>query len=453
LSEFNVLFIVMEFVPLNLGGVFRPLRFVNGLEKNNIHPVIVTFQDNAHLRKVQSRFDYKLLEKLDKNIRVYRVPLADMDKYQKTRIARIKNIYFNATDNYLKAWKENLFQQLPEIIKKHRPKAVFVTCPPFSGAELGMYISKKFKIPLILDMRDAWSKLSMGPLGSYLHYAYKRNMEHEVFKQASAIISVTPQLLNVFRQTHADISPDKFHLIYNGFDFELPESLSVQSGKISEKGTIHIGYIGSFYYFPWEREMMLKPWWKKKGHRMLQYTPVKEDWLYRSPYFLLRSLANLFAKRPEFRTRIFFHHVGDTPEWLPSMADELGVKNNIVLHGFQTHAETLKLQSSFDLLLATSEKVIGNDHYCLPSKLFTYLGSGKPLLGFVTRGIQHDFILQSGLGVICDPDKEDDAVNIIDKIITEGYTKDLNISYLRQFDNSRAISGLKALIEQTVADN
>ncbi len=41
----NILFVVMEFVPLNLGGVFRPLRFVNGLKKNNINPVVVTFED------------------------------------------------------------------------------------------------------------------------------------------------------------------------------------------------------------------------------------------------------------------------------------------------------------------------------------------------------------------------------------------------------------------------
>ena len=446
----NILFVVMEFVPLNLGGVFRPLRFVNGLKKNNINPVVVTFEDNANLRKVQSRFDYDLMDKLDKNIPVYRIPLDDMDKYSKTRIARFKNTYFNTTDNYFKAWKRNLFSQLPEIIEKHQPAAVFVTCPPFSGAELGSFISKKFKLPLILDMRDAWANLSMVPLGSYLHYIYKKNKEYQVFKQATAIITVTPQLQKDFRNTHPKIAPEKFHLIFNGFEFELPESLSVRSGSIAEKGIIKIGYTGSFYYSPAGREMMLKPWWKKRGHRILQYTPVKEDWLYRSPYFFLKSLAVLFSKRPDFRNRIFFHLIGDTPEWLESMADELGVRENMILHGFQTHQKVLELQDSFDLFLATSEKVIGNDHYCLPSKLFTYVRSGKPVLGFVTKGIQFDFIEQSRLGLTSDPDDVTAGSQMIEKIVEGGYCEKLNIPYLRQFSNSIAINELTDIVNHVV---
>src|ERR1700688_1637929 len=113
----------MEFIPLNLGGVFRPLRFVNGLKKNNINPIVVTIKDDANLRKVQNRFDYDLMDRLDKDIQVYRIPLGDIDKYYNTRIARFKNIYFNTTDNYFKAWRKNLFEQLPGIIEKHKPRA------------------------------------------------------------------------------------------------------------------------------------------------------------------------------------------------------------------------------------------------------------------------------------------------------------------------------------------
>jgi glycosyltransferase involved in cell wall biosynthesis len=442
----------MEFVPLNLGGVFRPLRFVNGLKKNGIDPIVVSFADDEQLRKVHNRFDYALMDKLDKDIPLYRIPLGDMSRYYSSRFRRFKNIYFNADDNYLKAWKDNLFARLPEIIEKHRPGAVFVTCPPYSGASLGVLISKKFNIPLVLDMRDAWAKLWQ-PLGSYLHYLQRKSKEHSAFRQASVVITVTPRLKTMFRETHPGIPADKFRLLYNGFDFELPASLSIRSAGIDVKGTINIGYIGSFYYSPSAREMMLLPWWKKKGHRIFQYSPVKEDWLYRTPYFFLKALAALFAKRPEWRSKIFFHHVGDRPEWLEPMAKELGVADNVVMHGFQTHGKTVELQSSFDLLLATSEKVLGNEHYCLPSKLFTYLLSGKPVLGFVTRGIQHDFIAQGRLGVICDPDDSAGGAERLEKIITEGYKGDLDIPYLQQFANSVAIESLTTLIREVVNDN
>jgi glycosyltransferase involved in cell wall biosynthesis len=197
---------------------------------------------------------------------------------------------------------------------------------------------------------------------------------------------------------------------------------------------------------------MLKPWWRKKGHRIFQYAPVKEDWLYRSPYFFFKSLAALFIKRPELRSRIFFHHIGDTPEWLAPMAEELGVRENVILHGFQTHEKTLELQKSFDLLLGTSEKVIGNEHYCLPSKLFTYLHSGKPVVGFVTKGVQYDFIEKSGIGVTCDPDDNISGTEVIEKIIDEGFNGELNIDYLRQFANPAAIDQLTTLVMETVTN-
>lgn len=438
---------------MNLGGVFRPLRFVNGLVDKGINPIIITFEDNENLRKVQNRFDYDLLETLDKRIQVYRIPLEDMGKYYGSKIARFRNTYFNTTDNYYKAWKTNLDVQLPKIIAKHAPRAVFVTCPPFSGAEVGLAVSKKFGLPLILDMRDAWADLSMAPLGSFLHYIYKRNKENNVFKHSDAIVTVTPQLLKSFQNSHPKIPSGKFNLIFNGFDFEIPDRLFVQSRSLSEKKTINIGYTGSFYYSPVGREMMLKPWWKKRGHRILQYTPIKEDWLYRSPYFFLKALKQLFISRPELQERVYFHLIGVTPDWLSSMTDEIGITQNIILHGFQTHQKTLELQDSFDLFLATSEKIIGSDHYCLPSKLFTYLRSGKPVLGFVTKGIQFDFIKQSGLGPISDPDNIAAGSKMIEEIIEQGYKKELNTVYLKQFSNSVAIEELTKIVHKVVNES
>lgn len=451
MQDDSILFIAMEFVPLNLGGVFRPLRFVNGLAKNGIKPVVLTFADDDNLRKVHHRFDHELLLKLDKNIKTYSVPLGDMDKFKRSRLRQFRHTFFNISDNFYKAWRENIFKVLPEIIEQHKPKAVFVTCPPFSAAELGSHISKKFDLPLILDMRDAWSKIWV-PVGSYFHYLIKKNVERRVFDRATAIITVTPRLKSVFQETHPRLNANKFKLIYNGFDFELPQKIGIASRSIDCKGSIDIGYIGAFYYSPEAQERMLLPWWKKRGHRMLQYSPVKEDWLYRSPYFFFKALNILFRRRPEWKAKIKFHHIGDTPEWLSAMAADFDLTDNLVLHGFQTLEKALILQQTFDLLLATSEKVIGNEHFCLPSKLFTYLKSGKPVLGFVTRGIQYDFLKNSGAAIINDPDHIDGWANALENIVAGGYQAELNIPYLRQFANSVAIDELINLV-RCVIDN
>ena len=105
----------MEFIPLNLGGVYRPLRFANGLKEAGINPIIITFEVDDNLKKIQNKFDFKLFDKLRKDITVYRIPLEDVTQFYKNKFTRFKNIYFNVTDNYLKAWRKNFYKQIPAL--------------------------------------------------------------------------------------------------------------------------------------------------------------------------------------------------------------------------------------------------------------------------------------------------------------------------------------------------
>ena len=65
----NVLFVVYEFPPLNSGGSHRPYRFLKFLGQYGINPVVVTPEVE------ESTSDRRLLEALDKNIKIIRTPL------------------------------------------------------------------------------------------------------------------------------------------------------------------------------------------------------------------------------------------------------------------------------------------------------------------------------------------------------------------------------------------
>lgn len=441
----------MEFIPINIAGVFRPLRFINGLKKNGINPIVVTFSVNENLLKVQNRIDNDLMKLVDPEVTIIRIPLDDISSFTSTRIRKVKNVYFNTTDNFLKAWRTNFFKEIPAIIEKYDPKLIITTCPPYSSAILGAEVSRKFDIPLILDMRDAWSKLSMGPVGSYFHYWFKKKAEFSAFKQASAIITVTPQLKEIFMRTHPSLSKDKFHLIYNASNYPIPENKKVEYNAEEKDDVINIGYTGYFYYDPKFRDLVFKPWFKKRGHRMLQYTPIKEDWLYRSPYFFFKTLSKLFEKRSDLKNKIRFHHIGQTPDWIHKMIEQFNLKENVILHGYQSQQNVLQLEKQFDFLLSTSEKVIGNDHYCLPSKLFTYLISNKPVLGFVTNGVQKDFLVNSGMGIVLDPDQTDENVKILEKVLEDGLKMEINTDYLQEFSSEKSTQKLLEIVHKTVS--
>ncbi|HMC98650.1 MAG TPA: hypothetical protein VKH37_00805, partial [Ferruginibacter sp.] len=72
----------------------------------------------------------------------------------------------------------------------------------------------------------------------------------------------------------------------------------------------------------------------------------------------------------------------------------------------------------------------------------TYIKSGKPVLGFVTKGIQTEFIEESGIGLVFDPDAIDENVAKLEEFIAGGYNKQLNTTYLSGYSNNCAIEDL-----------
>ena len=445
----TVLFIVMEFVPVNVAGVYRPLKFINGLKKAGLDPVVISIATDDNLKKIHKHTDPKLNTLLHPDIKIIRIPMDDITEFYSSRWKQFVNIYFNATDNFLKAWKKNFYEKLPQVINEYKPMAVITTCPPFSSAVLGRDVSRKYKLPYILDMRDAWAQLSMQPVGSYFHYLKKKWLERSCFKQADLVITVTPQLKQIFRSTHPSLPADKFRVVYNSLNKKLSAFHAVAAAPIGA-GAIHIGYTGSYYYNPEARDNMLKPWWKKRAHRILQYLPVKEDWLYRSPYFFFRAMSTLLRDNPAWRSKLFFHHIGEAPQWLVDMVDGSGLKDNVVLHGFLPYADAQELQQGFDYLLATSEKVIGNDHYCLPSKLFNYIDSEKPVLGFVTTGVQKEFIEASGIGITFNPDDATGSAQKLANVLQEGISSPVNTAYLQGFHEDNTVSQFTGLVRSIV---
>jgi len=142
--------------------------------------------------------------------------------------------------------------------------------------------------------------------------------------------------------------------------------------------------------------------------------------------------------------------VGKRPAWLDPMVAEFGLTGNCLFHGFVDHRTSLELQKRFDLFLATSEKVVNGEHYCMPSKVFDYVGQNKPILGFVTKGIQRDFLRESGLAVICDPDDVAGSVETLHGLFSSGRTFRPNYQYLEQYNRLELTTKLATLIHSLV---
>jgi hypothetical protein len=442
----------MEFPPLNNTGVFRSMKFVKYLHKFDIEPVVITFEPEFAKISFKKPLDFKLNEEIPDGTCVYNISCKSLEQKYSNKLKRFITIYFSVEDSLANHWRKEILKQIPQIIEKHQPKLIIASLPPFSSGGLAAELSKKFRLPLIIDMRDGWSKWAIGPFGSWFHYYFTYKREKYIFKNSSAIVSVTKQLLDVFKKTHSEIEQSKFHLISNGYDKDI-EYRELYIEPIENKNEFVIGYVGAFYYDPVARENMFKPWWKKKYHRIFQYAPVKEDWLYRSPYFFLKALSLLFIKRPDFKNKIKVKFIGDKPLWIDGMIKEFNLTDNCSFYGHVSYSESLKIQESFDAFLTTSAKVIDGEDYALPSKIFDYITSFKPIIGFVTKGSCQEFIENSGMGFVCDPDDNANSVFTLEKIICGNYNLNPNMAYLESFNRKVLTQNLALLIKKTISEN
>jgi len=216
-------------------------------------------------------------------------------------------------------------------VAKADPSALYVSMPPFIGA-LALELARRSRLPLILDFRDHWSQWCSGPKTTWVHHQILLRRERKWLEGAAAIIGVTGQLIQDLQHAHPKVSKHKFHVVPNGYDAELPAAIMPRTDTAPGAPFV-IGYVGSFYYSPEARASVMGRWWARPPHRWFHYTPRREDWLYRSPFFFFRALQTLLANRPELRFKIKVRFIGDCPDWLPVQIDQFGLRDVVEIWG------------------------------------------------------------------------------------------------------------------------
>ncbi len=417
----RALFFALEFPPLSTTGVHRSAKLCKYLPELGIEPIVITLNEDDASKSFEVPLEPSLMDELPRGLSIYAVS-APVGSAPSTRLGEFLRIWGHAEDSFADRIRPALMKMLPAIVARHAPSVVYVSMPPFSTGRLAADIARELRLPLVVDMRDGWSHWCAVPFPTYAHWVIVHARERKLFEQAAAIVTVTEQLADVFRGSHPHIPARRFQVVSNGYDGSLvvPESFEVV--QTSADSLVTVGYVGGFYYTPESRASAFTPWWRRARHRKLNYVPVREDYLYRSPHYFFRTLRELKRRDPALGARVRFALIGEKPRWLDAMAAEHGVENAVHCYGRVPNARVLELAQSLDALLCTSTKVEGGQDYALTSKTFDYVRAGRPILGLVTPGSQKDFLERSGLAVVADPDDLDASVDALARIARGGFT-------------------------------
>jgi len=350
----------MEFPPFQTTGCYRSLYFVKYLKLYGIEPIVITINPEDGYTPFKAIVNNHLLEMIPEDVKVYRIFLKKPKLY-KLKLFKKLQMYFKVIDFSRKNWEPYLLEKLPAIIEEHNPKAIYISCPPFVIGEIAPKLKKQFSLPVILDMRDAWSTWCIRPYSTYFHYWFVRLIEKKAFSAASSIITVTQELKDLFCRFHDGIDLNKFFVVPNGFDFTYnPDPINFK-GLAKLKRPIIISYVGMYYYEPKVRKDLFSIVPPNRLKKFMQYSPIEEDWLYRSPYFFFRTIANLINIEPDLKKNLQFVHIGKKPYWMDEMVRKFNLQDIVAYTGMLHLNEVNEKLSQSDLFLATSLKIKGGN--------------------------------------------------------------------------------------------
>lgn len=439
----TILLLALEFPPVARISALRALCFAKYLPEYGVRPVVVTADKPSLEAWFGPAPEDALLRQLPPRVPIHRLPCPHPGPRSRHRLVRWASHFFAIDEDIGQHWEHSLLRGWDRIVDQAKPAAIWASIPPYSIGTLAVSLARRSGLPLILDFRDHWSQFCAGARPTWFHYRLQLQRERTCIEQAAAVVGVTHQVICDLQAAHPHVEREKFHVVPNGYDSELPSFN--RASPASANDLYVIGYVGSFYYTPEARATVMEPWWRRPTRHWFHYAPRREDWLYRSPYFFFGALRRLLEQHPSLRNRVRVQFVGDTPDWLRRQVKQFALEDVVEHLGRRTHPACLEFQARCNALLVTSAKVIGGRDYCIAGKTFEYVAVGRPILAFVTEGEQREFLQASGVAAICDPDDLDHACVTLMELISGRFQPKPNIAFLRGYhrrDTARKLSEL-----------
>ena len=435
----TILLLALEFAPVETAGAFRSIAFAKYLAEHGYSAHVVSILPEEACRVFNANINYHLNEGLEDEIKISRMRSSE-PLLPDTKLRRFLRIYTKLNDRFYSRYRNSLLNQISSIKFDPPVHAVLASLPPFGAARLGEMVARELGVPLVLDMRDSWAEWEIAPYPTYLHYSVQRRAEAHAFSAACAIIATTSQMRSLFRRCHTKLESSKFYYIPNGFEGSLFHQKEIVLDK--PNGSINIAYVGNYYYSPPRQRSIIKP------YTLVQFSRGKEDWSYRSPEYFFRAWKELYRTDPCSAGSIQFHHIGPTPPWLEGMIARHGLQKSCKFWGTVPKQKLAGVLDDMDVLLATSMKRLDGEDYFLASKTFDYLRAEKLILAFVTNGAQHEFLLNTGIAMIADPDDESQSASLLKRLVREPLTATLNSEFINQFHRRNTTTHLADLLDR-----
>jgi hypothetical protein len=428
----RVLVLAYHFPPGGGPGVQRAVKFIRYLPEFGFEPVVVT--GPAEEERSFAPGDTSLASELPPDLETYRVAPPE---------PREADGWHGRAERWLRlrsAWSRWWIEGATAVGRRV-PKidVVLATMSPFQSAEVAASLSQALGAPWVADLRDPWALDEMHVYGSALHRRLDLRAMRRSLRASAGIVMNTPEAAASLGSEFPELASRTIVLPngYDASDFATPTPPRDDDAfRIVHAGYLHTG-LGEDHR-------------RKRGLRARLGGALGDvDILPRSHVYLLAAVEQLLTARPELRSLLEVHLVGQLTE-----SDRRAISSDVVhTHGYLAHSECLDVVRTADLLFLPMHDV-GDDYRAriVPGKTYEYLASGRPILAAVPDGDARDLLASSPLTALARPtDVEAMARSIgaeIDRFRREGRTPSTNRE-LDRFERRALTERLAALLSAT----
>lgn len=267
--------------------------------------------------------------------------------------------------DYQIGWAPRVARDVRAFVRSH-PGAVVLSSTPPHSTQLGVGWARTFsRFVWVADFRDSWTAPLRLPKRG-LNLALQRALERWVLSNCDRVIANTEGNRDRLLAAFPSLSPQRVAVVTNAFDTDtLPAAASANDPQLA----CDIAYFGEVY-------------------------PGMFD-------AYLNAVRILVARDPEGAPRLHvFGKVGDDDV---RRVREDGLASHIAFMGTVSYARSLSLMQSARslLLLLPNEEAMAT---CVPSKLYPYLFSDRPVFALVPRGDAARVVEETGAGDVVSPE-------------------------------------------------
>jgi hypothetical protein len=461
----TVLYVCQYYAPSTAAAGLRAERFVNALVRRGVRVIVVT-QGQAHS-----------IEEHNPNLVVVRIDSS----------GRLPSNILDESRRHWPAWRMlpgpdptpryaiGTYQASLWAVDRYQPQAIIASGPPFSLMAVASEISRQSECPLILEFRDAWYSAMPWPYRNSLRKTLARYWERRCVRQASKIITVTATCRNILVRTYGDNIADRIETIRHGFE----ETNAMGSPNESEQKNLNSIFeqiYSSRRSNSGERTFTLAYTGQLRGidvanmgrgrriiqrldhlarHVALGATFCEKlvlEWM--SPDRLIAALGLLAEKSPDFRRNLRLIFVGQRFDSIDDWSRQANLDGNVFQLGRLSPAQTRRILLRADLLILTLYGIKNNDyHWCVPSKVYDYLSTGKPILNLTPPGEANDMVNRARVAYNADPDNIAGIAGVIDELYQQhrrsGITVQPDWDFIRRFQIAAQQEKFVTLVRNT----